>query len=72
MIGMIENPSEQVLVNRKNEGFMNPDAIWMISEKKDLSKTTSLFRLRTTQYVVRNYIKGVEWMGKHFTVINFL
>jgi len=71
LIGSVDNPSHQVLLKRKND-LSNDNSLWIIHEKKDLSKTTSMFRFRSSEFVVKNYIKGIEWMGKHFTVRLFL
>lgn len=58
---------QQILVSKKNE-IGQENSVWIINEKKDLSKTTSIFRFRCSEFMVKNYMKGVEWMGKHFTV----
>ena len=69
LIGNIDNANTEVLLQKKNLDCASiASNMWIINDKLDLSKTTSLFRFRSSEFVVKNYIKGLEWMGKHFTV----
>ena len=63
MIGKIENRFEHILVNRKNGGNLMPFGLF---PRKRICQNQLAF-LDSSEYVVRNYIKGVEWIGKHFT-----
>lgn len=68
LIGKIENQKNQALI-KKNNLSGGENATWKIFKKKELSQTTSIFTFKTLDFSVKNYIPGVEWMGKHFTVI---
>lgn len=69
LIGKYENKSHQIFMNKNNPNALITEKTWKITEKIDLSINISIFRFRTEDFVVKNYIPGVEWMGKHFKVI---
>jgi len=43
--------------------------LWTLVEKKKITKTITQFEFSSSSYLVRNFVKGVEWFGRHFTVI---
>ena len=68
-IGAVQSSASN-MVTEKSSVAESEKSMYNLVEKKYLSESTLAYYFNSPSYEVKNYIKGVEWIGNHFIVIS--
>ena len=66
-IGDMIQGEKSILVDANGKPTTTPDfVLWKFVGKKALTKSTACFEFQNSNYQIKNDLKGVSWIGRHF------